>query len=286
MPFQAGRATRNETGSKPQMKLTRTLVSSRKSLPDIQPQTSRTSAAGKMSSHELFDVGIVKQAKRSMDAAPWYILRPTSKFCTRWDLVTALALVFTAIVTPFEVAFLPEASSMANWLWITNRLVDLVFICDMAMQFGMMFPVGQDQGSGTAWEFRLRPIALRYLKGWFIIDVFSLLPSSVDILPFVPGSGLERNQGDGGEETDDTRSLMRMLRVARAMRLIKLVRLARLARLFDRWRTRISIRFSSITAIQLCLYLVVGTHWMACMLKLQATFADRAFDTWCALHPR
>ena len=44
----------------------------------------------------------------------------------------------------------------------------------MAMQFGMMFPVGQDQGSGTAWEFRLRPIALRYLKGWFIIDVFTI----------------------------------------------------------------------------------------------------------------
>ena len=133
-------------------------------------------------------------------------------------------------------------------------------------------------GSGTNFEWRLRPIALQYLKGWFSIDVVSLLPSLVDILPFVPGSGLGKS--DDPEDADDARDVVRMLRIFRAMRLIKLVRLARSMRLLARWRSRISIRYSSIMAIQLCVVMTVGTHWIACLLKLQATFAERQVGTW------
>ena len=52
---------------------------------------------------ELVDILHVKQDQHNAEAAPWYILRPTSKVITRWDAVTSLALIFTAIVTPFEV---------------------------------------------------------------------------------------------------------------------------------------------------------------------------------------
>ena len=86
----------------------------------------------------LVDMGAVAAARAKMDTAPWYVLRPDGKLVTRWDALTSLALVFTAIVTPFEVAFLPEAESPREWLWLANRLIDLIFLMDMAMQFVMM----------------------------------------------------------------------------------------------------------------------------------------------------
>ena len=92
-----------------------------------------------LSMRELIDKGIARRAADDMENAPRYILRPTSRFVTRWDLITASALVWTAVATPFEVAFLPEANSMADWMWICNRLIDVTFLADMVMQFFLMY---------------------------------------------------------------------------------------------------------------------------------------------------
>ena len=49
----------------------------------------------------------------------------------------------SAIVTPFEIAFLPSPSSSADlverfasigWLWMVNRCVDALFFVDMILQ--------------------------------------------------------------------------------------------------------------------------------------------------------
>ena len=37
---------------------------------------------------------------------PFYIINPKHWYMSRWDVVMILALVFTALVTPFEVAFI------------------------------------------------------------------------------------------------------------------------------------------------------------------------------------
>ena len=124
-------------------------------------------------------------------------------------------------------------------------------------------------------EFRLKPIALHYLKGWFVIDAGSLLPSLVDILPFVKGSALEK--GDGESQDPELKNLLRILG---ALRLLKLVRIVRIGRLVARWRTRVSLSFSTITAIQLLLAMGFGTHWLACLLMIQTIFAERRTDTW------
>ena len=63
----------------------------------------------------------------------WWVIDP--RHSTRlgtWDLITVFALVFVAIVTPFEIAFLPSPTSSSDlierfasvgWLWIVNRCV-------------------------------------------------------------------------------------------------------------------------------------------------------------------
>ena len=58
-----------------------------------------------------------------------------------WDMVTAFALIFTTFITPYEVALMAEAADMA--LYWTNRLVDLIFLTDLLLQFVLAYQVGR-----------------------------------------------------------------------------------------------------------------------------------------------
>ena len=40
------------------------------------------------------------------DDRPFYIINPKHWYMSRWDVVMIVALIFTALVTPFEVAFI------------------------------------------------------------------------------------------------------------------------------------------------------------------------------------
>jgi len=51
-----------------------------------------------------------------------------SHFLSRWDACTTLALLYTALVTPFEIAFI---DSFAIVLFVVNRFVDGTFFCDI-----------------------------------------------------------------------------------------------------------------------------------------------------------
>jgi hypothetical protein len=44
------------------------------------------------------------------DVSPW-LLDPRSKRMRRWDMVIAMALIYTATLTPFEVAFVDSKPS-------------------------------------------------------------------------------------------------------------------------------------------------------------------------------
>jgi hypothetical protein len=60
------------------------------------------------------------------------------------DMVSTLALVYTAGVTPVEIAFFPSDSpgwqmSEAEWVWFwINRAIDLIFVVDIILQFFVM----------------------------------------------------------------------------------------------------------------------------------------------------
>jgi hypothetical protein len=44
-----------------------------------------------------------------------------------WDVVTAAVLVYTAIVTPYEVAFLSRRGLVYDGVFVCNRITDVVF---------------------------------------------------------------------------------------------------------------------------------------------------------------
>ena len=61
-----------------------------------------------------------------------------------WDVTTTLALAYTALVTPIEIAFFPNETlgwnmSSRELAWfMVNRVVDLIFVFDIILQFFIM----------------------------------------------------------------------------------------------------------------------------------------------------
>ena len=83
---------------------------------------------------------------------PWYLIDPrTNKRLGQWDLVGGLALCYTALVTPFEVSFLPPSYEVGLRWWI-NRVIDTFFIADMIVQLFIMYAPQQGLTSfGLCW---------------------------------------------------------------------------------------------------------------------------------------
>ena len=194
---------------------------------------------------------------------PWYIIDPRASLRMRyWDMTTGVALVFTALVTPWEVSFL-ETPTLT--LFACNRVVDAIFIADVFVQFLIMFPDFTAK-EGRRWVTDPRRIAGRYLRGWFTFDVLTIAPMGFDIHSWAARAG----DGGGGGSGDGAADLF-VLRVVRTLKLVKLLRLVRGSRVLVRWKTRISVPSSSLRLLSAGLLVMIALHWMACVLMLQTT---------------
>ena len=74
----------------------------------------------------ITDASILATRQAKQINKPWYQIDPRkSKVMGYWDSITGLALIFTALVTPFEVAFLEAAESAGEPMFIVNRCTTL-----------------------------------------------------------------------------------------------------------------------------------------------------------------
>ena len=193
---------------------------------------------------------------------PWFLVHPDGHFMRYWDGFTTLALLFTAVVTPYEVACLRDtdgdsaADLVDNGLWILNQFVNLVFLFDMFLSFFMMYREDAKKGGGLVRD--LPQIRMHYLKGWFFIDLISIIPFGL-----IPGAGAF--------------GLLRMIRI---LRLLKLARIFRASRIYKRFQARNSLPHSVEAMFRIIVTLVVLTHWMACAWILTANMQPASRWTW------
>ena len=105
-------------------------------------------------------------------------------------------------------------------LFVINQLVNVVFILDIIFQFFLPVPdVRHDAPSGELVRDHAF-IAKNYIKGWFLLDVVSVLPFDVMmmIMPDIFSMG----------------PMARSFKLIRIMRLIKLARVLRASRIIQR----------------------------------------------------
>ena len=190
-----------------------------------------------------------------LEKREWLIDPRTSVFIGKWDMITGVALIFTALFTPFEIAYLSSPARWYDKTFLANRTVDIIFIIDIVIQFNLMQSVSDKYGD--RWITDHWDIIQRYLRGWFAIDTCSTLISIVDIIS-VMGS-------------DDLHQL-KILRVMRVLRLIKLARLARASRIVARFETRHGIDYSMLALIRIIVFLLMCTHLSACLFTVGVSF--------------
>ncbi|KAI9006438.1 hypothetical protein DFJ74DRAFT_391196 [Hyaloraphidium curvatum] len=177
------------------------------------------------------------------------LLDAHSPFVMRWDMITIILLIWTSILTPFEVAFLQ--SDGIDVLFLLNRVVDFCFLFDIMVQFCTAY---HDPSTDTVIRTH-KKIAMHYIRTWFFVDLVSTIPFEL-IVFFVP------NQEDSFE-------FLRLLRVLRLTRLLKLLRVLRANRKIKQLEQEGPhwIRSGAVTAFKYIFTLFILSHWFACAYK-------------------
>lgn len=213
----------------------------------------------------------------------------TSVFMPRWDVVISLAIVFTAFVTPYEVAFTPM-STTPDPSFIVNRVLDVIFVVDMGLNFLLIYSEGTEAEDGIVWVDSPSRIVRHYLTTWFALDFVSVGVSAIDIYALAASMGAAGGAGgaggggaadnDGGGKAPAGLTGVRALRALRALRLIKLVRLLRGSTIWRRWENKMAINYTALELCKVLVMMLVSAHWFACVWTLQANLQASVLDSW------
>ena len=159
-------------------------------------------------------------------------------FVKVWDGAVVAALWFVTFVTPVEVCFwdASELLSTSPVLLAFNRLVDVIFIFDIAISFFVPYRASRAQGGVLITDNRR--IARHYLRGWFVVDFVTSLPFD----------DMARAVVDLDESTTGTD--VREFRVFKMFRLFKLMRILRASRILNRWQDRVSISWGLFSLLK------------------------------------
>lgn len=96
------------------------------------------------------------------------MILPDDPIKQKWDLLITFMLLFTALVSPYRIAFVDYDSQI--WV-VVETITDCIFGLDLILNFFFAFYDQQDEVVDTRSK-----IAMTYLKGWFTIDVLTILP--------------------------------------------------------------------------------------------------------------
>ena len=199
------------------------------------------------------DVQGVKERIRNVERST---INPSGRFIARWDILTAGALLFTALVTPFEVGFYDRGTKMfiGPINFTCNRIVDLIFIVDIGIQFFLPFRMPVRDGGMLIYD-RER-IKQHYLRGWFPYDLLTCIPFDLMMMASAAAAGYEGLTG----WLDPN-----LLRVIKFLRFMKLTRIFRIGRIVHRWQDHVGLSYGFLLLTKVVLIVLMAAHWAACL---------------------
>ena len=193
-----------------------------------------------------------------------------STFLPYWDTFVAFVLIYTALMTPYEIAFMEPSPEFTLSLFVEpnfvlNRITDIVFVIDIVLQFFIMVPHSKPilvikplkiklrgfikRSISTTREGELitsmRGIALNYLRTWFLVDAISVAAGWI--------------------------RFVEMLRTMRCLRLVKMLRLAKTSRTYERLKSSIALDYSMQTILGCMFTYLVAAHCKFSAADLPAT---------------
>lgn len=178
----------------------------------------------------------------------WPLLRAEESLrLTLWDVFMGTMLLIFAFFSPLETAFL---TLRIDGMFFLNRLFDFLFTVDLFIQFIVAHP-DPSQGGKPFTD----PVdnAMCYLRGWFWIDLFSILPIDLTIAL------------SGANGSSSPLAKLKLLKVVRLLRLVRLLKLARLQKVMDEVRSKTGQSWAVFNLSKFLLVIFGTSHWMACL---------------------
>ena len=191
---------------------------------------------------------------------------PDGWFRLYWDITQAILLFYVACTVPVRIGFGLEAQPGDFLFWVEVG-VYLYFVTDIFINFRSAYQT-RERGNETVLHVDLKEIRNRYLKGWFVIDVLSCLPTNYVEL-FI--------QLSQGTEDAVATAQQQGVRVLRLLRLAKLLRLARIQRLINRLDMDYKGFASAMKTWKLILGILFIAHFVASIWYMLGTEEAEGF---------
>jgi hypothetical protein len=135
-------------------------------------------------------------------------------------------------------------------------------------------------------------IACTYLRGWFVIDLLSVVPFWMLTLDYADPMGVRSAINSSATDAVDTGNPFidsggaELFRVVRLLRMLKLARVLKASRILQRHLLELvmgtlEMTYAKVKMVKLVLLLVLWSHWQACLWGLVSSFmADANKPNW------
>lgn len=186
----------------------------------------------------------------------WPVIDPSkgSRLIECWEITMILVLVYTCIMTPYDVALLWQDGVYHTWIWKADLVVCVFFFVDVVLQFFVAFPDPLLGGS----RMIKRPLLIiaSYVTKTFLTDLIACVPFD---LIFVSLADVFANL------TYEEATNAHYATIARLCRLLRLLRLQNLFVLIQRWQGFSGLSYSTLNLVKLTLVVIFTCHWAACV---------------------
>ena len=191
---------------------------------------------------------------------PWIIL-PDNPYKKIWDLLIAFLILYSAIITPYEIAF--SDSNKSSWFEI---LIDIFLAIDIVLTF---FSAYTDEEENLVKNHK--KIIKKYLKSWFIIDIISVLPLN-NLFKSGKYSGLTK--------ISKLPKLYRLIKLTKLLRMTKMSSKGNLNRVTKFFMEKLKINANVERLFFFVLTFLLMNHLCACFWYFMAKIEDFSPDSW------
>jgi CRP-like cAMP-binding protein len=179
-----------------------------------------------------------------------WIIFPKLDAKIRWDIFVGVLIVYSVLIIPVQIGFDVSPSSDLKFF---DHVVDSIFAVDMLLSVLTCYYDENLDCYVIIWK----KIALNYIKTWFFIDFFSVVPLDTLLT--------------GGASNSGILSSLKLLKVIRLMRLLKLARLAKLRKYLARVEDSVGINPATFELLKMILEVAFIGHLVSCMYWYTST---------------
>ena len=204
-----------------------------------------------------------------------YMFHPGNQFKRIWSFVLFVLLMYTAYITPIEIAFVDGFSMALN---VVEYLVNSLFIIDMFVSLNSSFYDSNKQLVQSR-----RKILVKYLRGWFFIDLMAAFPFELVENEFFSPSNIDGSVSFSTVNTSNLKQLMKLPRIYRLFRLARLIKMVTKTKTSDylmKIQEVFKLNSGFISLINYLVIISVAINFMGCVWFFEAKIRGFEPGTW------